>query len=198
MPLYGYARVSTLDQDLSIQRTALKAAGCGVIRAEKASGTRRDGRTELQVLLDFLHAGDTLVITRIDRLARSVKDLQDIVHELKTKGVALKATEQPVDTGTAAGKAFLDMLAVFAEFETNLRRERQLEGIGAAKARGVYKGRKPSIDPAEVRRLREAEGLGPSAIARRLGIGRTSVYRVLGIGSGATRRGGTRRGRPGR
>ena len=119
------------------------------------------------------------MVTRIDRLARSVKDLQDIVHELKAKGVALKATEQPIDTGTAAGKAFLDMLGVFAEFETNLRRERQLEGIQAAKAKGVYKGRKPSIDPAEVRRLREAEGLGPSAIARRLGIGRASVYRVL-------------------
>ena len=120
------------------------------------------------------------MVTRIDRLARSLKDLQDIVHELKAKGVALKATEQPIDTGTAAGKAFLDMLGVFAEFETNLRRERQLEGIQAAKARGVYKGRRPSIDPAEVRRLRDEERLGPSAIARRLGIGRASVYRVLG------------------
>src|SRR5918911_3576207 len=163
MPLYGYARVSTLDQDLTIQQAALKAAGCEVIRAEKASGTRRDGRSELQVLLDFLRAGDTLVVTRIDRLARSLKDLQDIVHELKARGVTLKATDQPIDTGTAAGKAFLDMLGVFAEFETNLRRERQLEGIRAAKARSIYKGRKPSIDPAEVRRLREAEGLGPSA-----------------------------------
>ena len=85
-----------------------------------------------------------------------------------------------MDTGTAAGKAFLDMLGVFAEFETALRRERQLEGIAAAKARGVYKGRRPQIDPAEVRRLREGEGLGPSAIARRLGIGRASVYRLLG------------------
>lgn len=180
MPLYGYARVSTLDQDLSIQRTALKAAGCDVIRAEKASGTRRDGRTELQVLLDFLRSGDTLVVTRIDRLARSLKDLQDIVHELKGRGIALKATEQPIDTGTAAGKAFLDMLGVFAEFETNLRRERQLEGIRAAKARGVYKGRKPSIDAAEVRRLHGEEKLGPAAIARQLGIGRASVYRLLG------------------
>ena len=99
---------------------------------------------------------------------------------------SIVATEQPVDTGTAAGKAFLDMLGVFAEFETNLRRERQLEGIRAAKARGVYKGRKPSIDPAEVRQLREAEGLGPSAIARRLGIGRASVYRVLGASNGVT------------
>jgi DNA invertase Pin-like site-specific DNA recombinase len=180
MPLYGYARVSTLDQDLAIQQERLRAAGCQIIRAERRSGTAREGRSELRLLLDFLHPGDALVVTRIDRLARSVKDLQDIVHELKAKGVALKATEQPVDTGTAAGKAFLDMLGVFAEFETNLRRERQLEGIRAAKAKGVYKGRKPSIDPAEVRRLREAEGLGPSAIAKRLGIGRASVYRVLG------------------
>ncbi len=93
-----------------------------VIRAETASGTRRDGRTELRTLLDFVQPGDTLVVTRIDRLARSMKDLQDIVHELKGKGVALRATEQPVDTSTAAGKAFLDMLGVFAEFETNLRR----------------------------------------------------------------------------
>jgi DNA invertase Pin-like site-specific DNA recombinase len=106
--------------------------------------------------------------------------LQDIVHELKARGVALKATEQPVDTGTAAGKASLDMLGVFAEFETNLRRERQLEGIAAAKVRGVYKGRKPTIDADEVRRLRHDEKIGPTAIARRLGIGRASVYRVLG------------------
>ena len=179
MALYGYARVSSLDQDLAIQEEKLRAAGCRVIRAEKRSGTGRAGRTELQLLLDFLHKGDTLVVTRIDRLARSVKDLQDIVHELRSKGVALKATEQSVDTSSAAGKAFFDMLGVFAEFETNLRRERQLEGIKAAKAKGIYKGRKPSIDPAQVRRLLEVEGLGPSAIARRLGIGRASVYRVL-------------------
>ena len=181
MSLYGYARVSTLDQDLSLQHAALKVAGCGMIRAEKASGSRRDGRTELQVLLDFVQPGDTLVVTRIDRLARSMKDLQDIVHELKAKGVALRATEQPVDTGTAAGKAFLDMLGVFAEFETNLRRERQLEGIRAARENGVYKGRKPSIDAAEVRRLRDEEKLGATAIARRIGVGRASVYRVLGM-----------------
>ncbi|CDH21433.1 hypothetical protein XBKQ1_420005 [Xenorhabdus bovienii str. kraussei Quebec] len=89
----------------------------------------------------------------LDRLARSIKDLQDIVYSLNQRGITLKATEQPVDTRTAAGKAFLDMLGVFAEFETNLCRERQLEGIAAAKARGVYRGRKSSIDPAEVYRL---------------------------------------------
>jgi DNA invertase Pin-like site-specific DNA recombinase len=142
------------------------------------------------VLLDFLRAGDTLVVTRIDRLARSLKDLQDIVHELKARGIALKATEQPIDTGTAAGKAFLDMLGVFAEFETNLRRDRQLAGISAAKARGVYKGRKSSIDAVEVLRLRREENLGPAAIARRLGIGRASVYRLLGKQAAISANGG--------
>ncbi|MRX52024.1 helix-turn-helix domain-containing protein [Paracoccus sp. S-4012] len=179
MTLYGYARVSSTDQDLSLQEAALRAAGCQVIRAEKKTGTRRDGRYELDTLLQFLRTGDTLVVTRIDRLARSLKDLQDLVHELKEKGVALKATEQPVDTSTAAGKAFFDMLGVFAEFETSLRRERQAEGIAAAKQRGVYKGRKPRIDPVEIRRLSTEEKLSPSAIAKRLGIARSSVYRLL-------------------
>src|SRR5207237_927129 len=179
MAIYGYARVSTTDQDTTLQEEALRRAGCEIVRVEKKSGTSRDGRTELQTLLDFLRAGDTLMVTRIDRLARSIGDLQDIVRLLKTKGAALKATEQPIDTSTAAGKAFLDMLGVFAEFETNLRRERQLEGIAKAKARGVYRGRKPSIDPAEIQRLRAEEHLGASAIARRLGIGRASVYRAL-------------------
>jgi DNA invertase Pin-like site-specific DNA recombinase len=179
MAIYGYARASTLDQDVVIQEEALRRAGCAVIRSEKASGTSRAGRSELALLLQFLHPGDTLMVTRVDRLARSIKDLQDIVHELRARGVTLKATEQPIDTATSAGKAFLDMLGVFAEFETNLRRERQMEGIARAKAKGIYKGRKPSIDPAEVRRLRAEEKLGPTAIARRLGIGRASVYRVL-------------------
>ncbi len=109
MPTYGYARVSTLDQDLTIQRAALKAAGGGVVRAEKASGSRRDGRTELQVLLDFVQPGDTLVVTRIDRLAGSMKDLQDIVHELIEKRVALRTTEQLVDTGTEPSPPMIPM-----------------------------------------------------------------------------------------
>ena len=178
MTTYGYARVSTLDQDLAVQEAALRAAGCDVIRSEKRSGTTTAGRQELATLLEFVRAGDTIMVTRIDRLARSVADLQDIVRTLREKGVALSATEQPIDTSSAAGKAFLDMLAVFAEFETNLRRERQLEGIAAAKAKGVYKGRRQTIDANEVRRLK-TEGLGASDIARRLGIGRASVYRVL-------------------
>ena len=176
--IYGYARVSTADQDCSIQREALRKAGCTMILEEKGSGTSRNGRTELERLLGFIRKGDTLMVTRIDRLARSMKDLQDIVHELKAKGVALKATEQPVDTGSAAGKAFLDMLGVFAEFETNLRKERQLEGIAKAKAAGVYKGTKPKINRAKVKAL-HASGKGPAAIARELKVARSSVYRLL-------------------
>jgi len=175
---YGYARVSTIDQDLAIQNTALTAAGCELVRAEKVSGTSRAGRDELELLMQFMREGDELVVTRIDRLARSIGDLQDIVRALKAKGVALRALEQPIDTSTAAGKCFLDMLGVFAEFETNLRKERQLEGIAKAKAAGVYKGRKPSIPVDEVKALRAA-GKGATEIAEELGIARKSVYRAL-------------------
>ncbi len=175
---YGYARVSTVDQDLSVQEQALKAAGCDIIRSEKVTGTSRQARQELNTLLQFLRDGDTLIVTRIDRLARSVADLQDIVRELRDRRVDLKATEQPIDTSTAVGKCFFDMLGVFAEFETSLRRERQMEGIAKAKQEGKYKGRKPEIDPEEVRRLRK-EGLGATEVAKKLGIGRASVYRIL-------------------
>ncbi|MGY4463932.1 recombinase family protein [Bradyrhizobium sp. LB13.1] len=178
MTVIGYARVSTNDQQLDLQENALRAAGCDLIRSEKRSGTSTAGREELRTVLDFLRAGDVLMVTRIDRLARSIGDLQDIVRTVKARGASLKATEQPIDTSTAAGKCFLDMLGVFAEFETNLRRERQLEGIADAKARGVYQGRKASIDTAKVKALK-AQGLGASAIAKALNIGRASVYRAL-------------------
>lgn len=178
MATYGYARVSTTDQDLTIQQEALKKAGCTVIRSEKATGTKLEGRRELTTLLEFLTTGDVLVITRLDRLARSMDDLTTIVRQLEQKGVELRATEQPIDTSSPAGKAFFQMLGVFAEFETNLRKERQLEGIAAAKAKGVYKGRKPSIDPAVVKQL-AADGVGPSEIAKRMGVARSSVYRFL-------------------
>lgn len=177
--LYGYARVSTVDQSTEVQEEALRAAGCVVIRSEQVSGTSRKGRKELQTLLDFIQPGDVLVVTRVDRLARSITDLQTIVAELKAKGAALRCIEQPVDTSTAAGKAFLDMLGVFAEFETNLRRERQMEGIAKAKAQGVYRGRPPKLDLiADVLNLHR-QGLGASEIARQVGVSRQHVYRVL-------------------
>ena len=176
---YGYARVSTTDQDFTIQVEALINAGCETIRQEKVSGTSVQGRDELNTLLDFMREGDELVVTRVDRLARSIRDLQNIVYDLDKKGVVLSATEQPIQTNTSAGKCFLDMLGVFGEFETNLRKERQMEGIAKAKERGVYKGRKPSVDVDRVKELK-TEGLGASAIAKQMGIGRASVYRALG------------------
>jgi len=178
MACYGYARVSTGDQDCQLQVEALRRAGCEIVREEYASGRRLAQRRELALLLEFLRAGDTLMVTRIDRLARSVKDLQDIVYALREKGVTLKATEQPIDTQSAAGKCFFDMLAVFAEFEANLIRERQLEGIAAAKARGVYQGRKPSVNKELVRQLSEA-GESIVSITKRVRCSRSSVYRAL-------------------
>ncbi|MDR3463682.1 MAG: recombinase family protein [Beijerinckiaceae bacterium] len=175
---YGYARVSSSSQDLAIQEAVLRTAGCDVIRSEKRSGTSTKDRSELETLLSFVRKGDVVVVTRIDRLARSIADLAAIVRELEQKGVALQATEQPIDTSTAAGRCFLQMLGVFAEFEGAIRKERQLEGIAKAKSEGVYKGRKRSIDPSEIKRL-AAEGKGASEIARIVKIGRASVYRHL-------------------
>ena len=176
---YGYARVSSSGQDLTIQVEALTKAECETIREEKVSGTSIQGRDELNTLLEFLREGDELVVTRVDRLARSIRDLQNIVYDLDKKGVVLSATEQPIQTNTSAGRCFLDMLSVFSSFEQNLRRERQMEGIQKAKERGVYKGRKPSVDVEKVKELK-ASGMGASAIAKAMGIGRASVYRALG------------------
>lgn len=176
--LIGYARASTEDQDCAIQEEALRLAGCETVRSEKRSGTTRAGRTELDTIVQFLRPGDVLVVTRIDRLARSLSDLLTIVQEVEAKGASLRASEQPVDTGSAAGRAFLQMLGVFAEFETALRRERQMEGIAKAKARGAYRGRKPSVPVDTVREL-HLEGIGATEIARRLGVARSSVYAAL-------------------
>ena len=175
----GYARVSSTDQDLSIQIETLEKYGCEKIFQEKVSGTSTQGRNELKDCLEFVREGDELVITRVDRLARSILDLQLIIKDLEKKGATLSATEQPISTKDATSKCFLDMLGVFGEFETNLRKERQMEGIAKAKEKGVYKGRKPSVDVVKVKELK-AEGLGASAIAKQMGIGRASVYRALG------------------
>ena len=177
---YGYARVSTLDQNTSIQKDALAASGCDRVWEEQASGTSRSTRPELTAVLSYLRQGDTLVVTRVDRLARSVKDLQDIVHELKDRGIHLQALEQPIDTSTAAGKAFLDMLGVFAEFETSLRKERQLEGIAKAKAKGVYKGKKPlSTDKKNQVIDLFSAGVKQVDIVNKTQLGRTTVHNIL-------------------
>jgi DNA invertase Pin-like site-specific DNA recombinase len=177
--LVGYARVSSVGQSLDVQLAALNDAGCEKVFAEKQSGTTTGKRDELRDALEFVREGDTLVVTRLDRLARSASDLHTIVSQLSRKGVSFRCLQQSgVDTSTSTGKLLLGMLAAIAEFETDIRKDRQREGIERAKAAGVYKGRKPSVDATAVRELRE-QGVAPTSIAKQLGIGRASVYRAL-------------------
>ncbi len=176
--IVGYARVSTSDQSLDVQLGALAAAGCEKLFSEKRSGTTTDSREALAEALDFVRKGDSFVVTRLDRLARSMGDLYGIIERLTKKGVAFRCLQQSgVDTDSSTGRLMLGILGAVAAFETDLRRERQREGIEKAKSRGVYKGRKPSVDVDAVRALR-VEGIGPSEIARRLGVSRASVYRA--------------------
>ena len=168
-----------------MQLDALQAAGCDKIFSEKKTGTTTNGRTGLADALEFAREGDTLIITRLDRLARSAGDLHTIVKRLSEKGVGFRCLQQGgMDTTTSTGKLLLGVLASIAEFEADIRRERQREGIDKAKAAGVYRGRKPSIDPEAVRALHN-DGVPPTEIARRLGIGRASVYRALPPSSAA-------------
>ena len=176
----GYARVSSVGQSLEVQEDLLRQAGCEKVFAEKKSGRTAADRTALQEAVDYVREGDTLVVTRLDRLARSIMDLRQIVDRLADKGVTFRCLQQgAIDTSRSDGKLLLNILASFAEFEADIRSERQRDGIEKAKAKGVYKGRPKSIDPAEVRQL-HASGIGPTEIAKQLGIGRASVYRALG------------------
>ena len=178
MARYGYARVSSTDQDYATQDARLRAAGCEVIRAERISGKSRDGRDELARIMDFLRDGDELVVVKLDRLGRSTRDVLNLVHELEMKGAALTVLEPSFSTKDATGSILVTVLGMVAEMERKFIRERQQTGIEAAKQAGVYKGRKPSVPVARVREMRAA-GHGPSAIAKALGISRMSVHRVL-------------------
>ena len=180
MSLVGYVRVSSLDQDTTTQLERVQAANCEKVFSEKQSGTTTKGRSELTDCLEYMRAGDSLVITKIDRLARSARDLHNIVHDLEQREISLIVLDQNIDTGTPHGKAFLGMMATFAEFETNIRKERQLEGIAAAKVKGKYNGRKPSAQnkAAEIMTLVE-QGTTKAAIAEQVGISVASVYNVI-------------------
>ena len=174
----AYIRTSSVQQNLDVQRETVTKFGVDKIFEEQVSGASTDNREQLKQALDFVRDGDELVVTRIDRLARSVRDLQNIVHELEQKNVKLVCTEQPVDTSNAMGKMFLDLLGVFASFERTMIKERQLEGIAKAKAKGVYKGRKQKVGADIVQELKE-KGLSTSAIARQLQVSRKTVYNKL-------------------
>lgn len=181
--LIGYARVSTADQDsgMEAQHRDLAAAGCARIFSEKASSVK--DRPEFAKALDYVRDGDTLVVTKMDRLARSTVDLWQTVEKLEAKGVALRILNlggESVDTRGATGRLLLTVFSAFAQFEREMMLERQREGIAKAKAEGKYKGRKPTAraKAPDVLRL-HAEGKTPTEIAKALGIGRGSVYRAL-------------------
>jgi DNA invertase Pin-like site-specific DNA recombinase len=183
--LIGYARTSTLDQiaGLEAQLRELGATGCNANKVFSEQISSVAERTELTAALDFVREGDTLVVTRLDRLARSTADLLDIVSRLEIKGVALRILDfggAAVDTASPTGRLVITMFAALAQFERELMMQRQKEGIAKAKAEGRYRGRAPTARRRlpEIKALR-AEGLRPSAIAERLTISRASVYRLL-------------------
>jgi len=178
MSIVGYGRVSSAGQSLDVQREQLLAAGAEQIFEEKRSGTTTEGREQLEAALRYVRKGDVFLVTRLDRLARSLVDLRRIVDTLTEKGVGFRCLQQHIDTTSSEGRLMLNLLGSFAEFETEIRKERQADGIAKAKAAGRYRGRPKAIDPEQIAALR-AEGLGASAIAKRLGIGRASVYRAL-------------------
>jgi len=180
----AYIRVSTIGQSLEVQRDKMLACGIAPqdIFEEKRSGLDSSNRPALKAALRHVRQGDSFTITKIDRLARSATDLLNIVQELERKGVSLHVTDQNIDTATPAGKAMLQMLAVFAEFEASIRAERQSDGIAKAKANGVKFGRKARATPeviTEIKRLRRDDGLLIREIMQRTGLSKASVYRAL-------------------
>jgi DNA invertase Pin-like site-specific DNA recombinase len=180
--IIGYARTSTFDQTagLEAQKSALAAAGVEKTFEETVSSVDKDARKQLTTAMDFAREGDVFVVTKLDRLARSMAHLLQIVETLEGKGVTLRILDQNIDTGTPSGRLMLNLLGSIAQFEREVMLERQREGIAKAKAEGRYKGRKPTArsQGEEVRRL-VAEGVPPTEVAKRLGIGRSSVYRAL-------------------
>jgi DNA invertase Pin-like site-specific DNA recombinase len=179
MALVGYARVSSDDQDLTVQLQQLKDAGCDKVFSEKKSGLKLRERGELEACLNWVREGDVLVVTRIDRLARSVADFHKLMQELDAKGVQFRCLLQPFDTTSPTGKLMRDILAAFAEFETAVRKERQREGIEKAKAAGVYKrtyrGRLPQEFSVASRMLKK--GLSYAQVAEATGISDDTLRR---------------------
>jgi DNA invertase Pin-like site-specific DNA recombinase len=176
--LIGYARTSTIDQEAGLESQLRDLKYCEKLFQEQVSSVAK--RKELDAAIDYVREGDTLVVTKLDRLARSTKHLMDIVDVLQVKKAHLKIMNLGVDTSTPTGKLMLTMLGGVAEFEREIMLERQREGIAKAKAEGKYKGRQPTARARkdEVLALKE-QGLGPSKIARELGISRSSIHRIL-------------------
>lgn len=175
----GYARVSTQDQDTAAQVDKLKAAGCGRIFKEKESGGRWD-RPELQSMREHLRAGDTVVITKLDRLSRSLKDLLFLLDEFAKAGVAFECIDDRIETTSPAGKLMLQMIGAFAEFERSLIKQRTGEGMARAKAEGRAGGRPSKMTPQQRAHAIEQlkAGVAQSDIARLLSVGRSTLCRL--------------------
>lgn len=178
MARIGYARVSTVDQDLEIQQTRLRSEGCEIVRSEKVSGGSREGRAELATVIEFLREGDELVATRLDRLGRDTRDVLNIVHECHQRGAFVTILDPHVSTRGEMGQVILTILGMVAQMERRFLRERQREGIERAKAAGAYKGGKVRIDHQKIRQL-SASGFSVVDIAKAAGCSRMQVYRVL-------------------
>jgi DNA invertase Pin-like site-specific DNA recombinase len=179
MALVGYARVSSVGQSLAVQLEKLQ--GCDPIFQEKRSGTS-DNRPQLAACLQYVRRGDTLVVTKLDRLARSTLHLCQLADTLQRKGVALRVLDQAIDTSDATGRLLFNMLGAIAQFETEIRAERQLDGIAHARARGVAFGRRPALTPEQVMELRERrqQGVLIKDLMAAYGLGKTALYRYLG------------------
>lgn len=180
--LVGYARTSTLDQlaGIEAQERDLLSVGCEKIFREQVSSVDVVKREQLASALDFLREGDTLVVTKLDRLARSVAHMHELLQRISAKGAALRILAMGIDTNTPTGKLMLNVLGGVAEFEREIMLERQREGIAKAKAEGKYKGRAPTAQRKADQVIKlQKEGVGATQIAKRLGISRASVYNVL-------------------
>lgn len=182
MEIVGYARCSSTSQSLDVQLEKLALAGCTRVYKEKRSGRQAENRPELQTALSFVREGDVLVASRLDRLARSVLDLAKIADLLKKKGVALRVLDQGIDTGTSEGRLMFSLLGAFAEFEADIRYERQKDGIFLAQRKGVKFGRKKALTEAQearIRKMRSDEAFGIEQLAERFSVSRSSIYRAL-------------------
>jgi len=179
----GYARVSTDDQHLDLQRDALRQAGCSVLYEEAASGNKA-ARPELEQCRKALRPGDTLVVWRLDRLGRSLADLVQIVADLEQRSIGFESLTEKIETGSAAGKLVFHVFAALAEFERGLIRERTKAGLAAARARGRSGGRKPKLDEQQVREIKillSDPNIQVADVARRYGVSRTTLYNRVGV-----------------
>ncbi len=185
--LVGYARVSTQDQNPDLQLDALKAAGCEKVYAEKASGAQRE-RPELKAMLDYLRAGDTVVVWKLDRLARSLKPLIETVEQLAARDIGFRSITESIDTTTAGGKLIFHVFGALAEFERSVIRERARAGLASAKARGRTGGRPPALKAEDLnaaKALLADPDITVEDVAKRLKVATSTLYRHLPGGRGA-------------